>query len=172
MEIRRRVVLMIFLGALSSFSSFAEDKPVLKKRPLPPRHNQCHLCHLKKSKTFVPKAKQTTREHADRNLQHGNLDISCHSCHDIHNSNYLRSFSQEEPASFENPSPVCIRCHRERYRDWKNGTHGKRVGGWDPKAHIWYNCVDCHNPHSVRFKEMKAVPPPQIPQFGKTKEEH
>ncbi len=171
MEIARGALVILFVGAVSFAGAF-EEKPVLKKRPLPPRHDQCHLCHLKKSKLFLPKAKPTQREHADRNLQHGNLDISCHSCHDIHNSNYLRSFSQEEPASFENPSPVCIRCHRERYRDWMAGTHGKRVGGWEPKSHIWYHCVDCHNPHSVKFKEMKAFPPPLRPRLGQPKKEH
>ena len=147
----------------------AQEMPPLKERRMPPRYNQCHLCHLKKNKYFMPKAKQTHREHADRQLQHGNLDISCNSCHDINNSNYLRSYSKAEPASFANPSPVCLRCHRDRYREWKNGTHGKRIGGWDPKLQKWYSCVDCHNPHSVKFKPLKAEPPPVRPPLGRDK---
>ena len=69
MEVRGLMMLTLFLGTFC----FAQDTPVLKKRPLPPRYDQCHLCHLKKSKPFVPKAKPTQKEHADRNLQHGNF---------------------------------------------------------------------------------------------------
>ncbi|HBQ22016.1 MAG: hypothetical protein A2Z91_01495 [Deltaproteobacteria bacterium GWA2_38_16] len=163
------IIFFFFIFFLVSQVGFSQEKiPPLKKRPLPPRHNQCHLCHLKKDKYFISKAKPTRREHTDRHLQHGKLNISCHHCHDINNSNYLRSFSPEEPASFENPSPVCIRCHRERYRDWKKGMHGKRIGGWDPKLQEWYSCIDCHDPHSVKFKPMKAVPPPKRPRFGRS----
>ena len=67
MEIKKIIILSLFLGTLG----FAQENPVLKKRLLPPRHDQCHLCHSKKSKTFIPKAKQTQKEHADRNLQNG-----------------------------------------------------------------------------------------------------
>ena len=163
--------LLLMLVLFFSINSMSET-PSLKKRPLPPRHDQCHLCHMKKNRYFIPKAKLTKREHADRNLWHGNLNISCHSCHDVRNSNYLRSYSENEPASFENPSPVCIRCHRDRYREWKNGTHGKRIGGWDPKFQTWYGCIDCHDPHSVKFKSLKAVPPPERPRLEREKEHH
>ncbi|HLD73422.1 MAG TPA: hypothetical protein VJB34_00775 [Bdellovibrionota bacterium] len=131
----------------------------LEERQPPARHNQCHLCHLKKFKFFIPKVKSERREHQDISLKHGSLEISCNNCHDVNNSNYLRTESKTQ-TSFENSSPVCRRCHIEQYSDWLEGLHGRRTGGWN-RNKVQSHCIDCHDPHSVTFKKMKAKPAPK-----------
>ncbi|MBI2609265.1 MAG: hypothetical protein HYW47_06680 [Deltaproteobacteria bacterium] len=141
----------------------------LTERPLPKRYNECQHCHLQKQKRFVPATKKTVREHSDKKLKHGNIEMSCNHCHDIAHRNYLRS-TPSHPASFENSSPVCAQCHEDRHKDWKNGIHGHRIGEWNGNQ-IQFHCIDCHNPHNVSFKKMEARPAPHKPHCcGKTKE--
>ena len=141
---------------ISSFEK-KERTIQLRERALPLRHNECHNCHLKKYKFFIPEVKEDRREHSHISLQHGNLNISCNHCHDANNSNYLRA------ATFENSSPVCDRCHSERLKEWREGFHGKRQGGWNVSEVIQWHCIDCHDPHAVRFKKMEAKPKPLRP---------
>ncbi|OGQ17257.1 MAG: hypothetical protein A3B70_06725 [Deltaproteobacteria bacterium RIFCSPHIGHO2_02_FULL_40_11] len=159
--------LLSFITSLCICSLGVTQDVQLKDRPLPKRHNECHLCHVKKEKRFMPSAQKTQREHEDKNLKHGDQKISCNNCHDINNHNYLRS-SKAYPASFHNSSPVCAQCHTERYNDWKKGSHGHRSGGWNKKKTTWH-CIDCHNPHDVSFKKMKALSPPNKPHLHKEK---
>jgi hypothetical protein len=135
----------------------------LKERPLPPRHNECHLCHPAKKREFISRKTSTKIEHEGKTAVHGLAEVACHNCHDINHSNYLRSSHWVE-ASFENSSGVCSRCHADRYRDWRSGAHGKRIGFWDG-AIVQYQCVDCHNPHSVPFKKMESTAMPKFPKF-------
>jgi hypothetical protein len=131
-----------------------EPPVALKSRELPHRHNECHLCHTKKARLFGKSAGTTDLEHPGISPAHGKREISCHSCHDINNHNYLIK-SRSLPATFEDSSPVCANCHRERFRDWKRGLHGKRSGGWAlPKTQ--YQCIDCHAPHHVSFEKMET----------------
>lgn len=147
----------------------------LNERPLPARAKECEFCHTKKSRDFYKKGVAPQSEHETITPLHGKRVISCNSCHDINNHNYLRT-SKENPASFANSSPVCASCHMEKFRDWSKGLHGKRLGGWrQPKVQL--NCIDCHKPHSVSFPKMESVAkPPQspyvIPKTDESKGEH
>jgi hypothetical protein len=130
----------------------------LKERALPKRAELCQFCHTPKNRNFIKKSHTTSREHEQISNIHGKKEMSCNSCHDINNRNYLISTSSF-PANFKNSSPVCAGCHMDRYRDWSIGIHGKRTGGWkQPK--IQYNCIDCHSPHSVKFPQMQTVEDP------------
>lgn len=125
---------------------------------------ECHLCHLKKNKLYFKKAQKTELRHDELSPEHGKKVMSCNSCHDINNHNFLLS-SKEFPADFKNPSGVCGHCHRDQYRDWRRGMHGKRLGGWiQPK--LQYHCTECHHPHRVKFQKMEALPgrpqPPNV----------
>jgi hypothetical protein len=51
---------------------------------------------------------------------------------------------------------LCGQCHGDKFRDWRGGIHGKRVGMWDG-AKTYFLCVNCHNPHSPRFKGVKEI---------------
>ena len=133
---------------------FASD---LKVRPLAPRSNECQLCHIKRQQReiFVPNKNVTKREHFEIEISHGSLKKACNDCHDVNNSNFLFA-----PANFKNTSPLCARCHAERYVEWQQGKHGKKVGSW--KNTIAYQCIECHNPHSVSFKKMQSKPAPHF----------
>ena len=131
---------------------------VLKERALPPRHDQCHLCHIKKKKFFVLQKFETLREHNRVEAAHGDVILSCNNCHDMNRNNYLIS-PKSPQASFSNTSPVCKRCHAAIYRDWTEGVHGQRIGEWSVEK-VQFHCIDCHDPHSVRFKKMQSVDVP------------
>jgi formate-dependent nitrite reductase cytochrome c552 subunit len=58
---------------------------------------------------------------------------------------------------------LCGQCHGDKYRDWRWGVHGKRIGNWDGQK-TYFLCVNCHNPHSPKFKPLKPMPVPTKPQ--------
>jgi hypothetical protein len=149
------------LALIWDSSALGEGKIELSTRPLPPRHDQCQLCHLKKSLQFMPSKHKPSQEHVGYSLSHSNTEISCNACHDANHSNYLKT-SPEFPASFSNSSPVCQRCHSDEFKAWSQGIHGKRTGNWNGDR-VQKQCIDCHNPHSVKFKSMKALPAPKKP---------
>jgi len=135
----------------------------LTERELPPRWQECHLCHPAKQKEFIHKKTTTLIEHKSIRVMHGRFEIMCQHCHDVNFYNYLRS-TEVGPASFENSSGVCQRCHADRYKDWREGIHGKRVGSWN-EGIIQFQCIDCHSPHDVKFKKMEASPAPVKSRF-------
>jgi len=128
----------------------------LQPRPLAARSNECQLCHIKRTskEVFIPQKNKTTKEHFEIEVVHGNLKKSCNDCHDVNNSNKLIA-----PGNFENTSLLCARCHIERFREWEKGFHGKKITSW--KKNVSYHCIDCHNPHNVKFKSMEALPGPK-----------
>lgn len=140
----------------------------LKGRSLAPRAKDCTLCHIKRTtrETFVPSKNVTKREHFEIQIAHGSLKKACNDCHDVNNSNQLFL-----PATFENTTPLCARCHAERVLEWKMGRHGKKIGSWDNSKALQFQCIECHNPHSVSFKKMEAKPAPHLRLYEEKKEE-
>jgi hypothetical protein len=82
-------------------------------------------------------------------LQHGS-ERWCLDCHDAQRRDLLRSASGQ-PIPFTESYRLCGQCHGDKYRDWKVGVHGKRTGMWDG-AKTYFLCVNCHNPHTPRWK--------------------
>ncbi len=79
----------------------------------------------------------------------------CLDCHDLTNRDMLR-LASGELVPFTESYRLCGQCHGDKYRDWRLGVHGKRVGMWDG-AKTYLLCVSCHNPHSPRFKGVKTI---------------
>jgi hypothetical protein len=76
----------------------------------------------------------------------------CLDCHDFSKRDMLH-LSSGELVSFTESYRVCRQCHYHKYRDWRLGIHGKRVGMWSgPRTYLL--CVNCHDPHSPRFKPL------------------
>ena len=151
---------VISAATLSSVTNAEDDGAItLSYRPPPPGASQCRDCHATKNNTYMLPAKNPVLRHAHIHLEHGTREMACGSCHDRNHSNDLIN-TPTAPASFENSSPVCRRCHVDIYRDWTNGMHGRRSGGWKG-ARTQSQCIDCHNPHQVVFPQMKAEPPPK-----------
>ncbi len=86
----------------------------------------------------------------------------CLDCHDNANRNVLH-LSSGEPVPFTESYRLCGQCHGDKYRDWRAGVHGKRVGMWNGQK-TYFLCVNCHNPHSPRFKPLKPEPRPRRPE--------
>jgi hypothetical protein len=82
-------------------------------------------------------------------LQHG-AERWCLDCHDAQERDVLRSASGQ-PIPYTESYRLCGQCHGDKYRDWKLGVHGKRIGMWDGQK-TYFLCVNCHNPHSPGWK--------------------
>ena len=86
----------------------------------------------------------------------------CLDCHDYENRDVLR-LASGATVPFTESYRLCGQCHGDKFRDWRVGVHGKRVGQWDGQK-TYLLCVSCHNPHSPRFKPIKPEPPPVRPE--------
>ncbi len=93
----------------------------------------------------------------------------CLDCHNPNDRDYLR-LASEKLVSFEESFYLCGQCHGTIYRDWKAGIHGKRTGEWDGKK-VYRLCVNCHNPHSAKFKPLHPLPAPYRPDVYKYRKE-
>ena len=86
-------------------------------------------------------------------LAHG--ERWCLDCHDLDDRDRLRLASGVR-VPFTESYKLCGQCHGDKLRDWKVGVHGKRVGRWDGQK-TYFLCVNCHDPHSPRFKGVTTV---------------
>jgi hypothetical protein len=112
----------------------------------------CSACHDPKDK--VNGARRELQMHngpgePETVLAHG-AERWCLDCHDAQNRDVLRSASGQA-IPFTESYRLCGQCHGDKYRDWKVGVHGKRIGMWDG-AKTYFLCVNCHNPHTPRWK--------------------
>jgi hypothetical protein len=86
----------------------------------------------------------------------------CLDCHMNANRDVLH-LANGDALPFTESYRLCGQCHGDKYRDWRVGVHGKRVGMWNGQK-TYYLCVNCHNPHSPRFKPLKPEPRPIRPE--------
>jgi hypothetical protein len=99
--------------------------------------------------------------HDDIVLNHAEGQRWCLDCHNTADRDTLRLVSGEV-ISFSESYRLCGQCHGDKYRDWREGLHGKRTGYWNGDKQ-YLLCVHCHNPHDPRFKPLQPMPPPQRP---------
>jgi hypothetical protein len=88
-------------------------------------------------------------------FDHDNEHRWCLDCHDLQNRDRLR-LASGATIPFTESYRLCGQCHGDKFRDWRLGIHGKRVGQWDG-AKTYLLCVSCHNPHSPAFKGVKEL---------------
>ena len=128
------------------------------KPPFTPGIFPCTTCHA-----AMPPNKER-RElvfHTEIQLKHAQTQRWCLDCHDTTNRDMLH-LANGDLIAFDKSYQLCGQCHGNIYRDWKTGIHGKRVGYWNGEK-IYSLCVDCHNPHSPKFKPLKPLPVPAKP---------
>ncbi len=169
----KKSIAIVLVGVAAGFAvaqPSAASAVHLRPHSPPAQAAHCQDCHAKKANEYISSKTKTLLSHETIHEQHGRVVLSCGSCHDRNRSNQLR-ISDDPSVSFTNPSPVCKQCHQDRFLDWQKGLHGKRTGGWSLDQEQ-LNCIDCHSPHSVRFKIMKASPPPVRPKFESGEEAH
>ncbi|MCC7373996.1 MAG: hypothetical protein IT581_05030 [Verrucomicrobiales bacterium] len=102
-------------------------------------------------------------EHKDIHLEHGNNRF-CLNCHHPANRNAFVDYDSSEIAQAD-VVQLCAKCHGTIYRDWQAGVHGRQNGFWKPDLgdKTKLRCIQCHDPHSPKFKEMKPLPPLRYP---------
>ena len=105
-------------------------------------------------------------EHKDIKLEHGNNRF-CLNCHHAVNRNAFADYDGSEIAQAD-VVLLCAKCHGTIYRDWKAGVHGRENGFWNANLGqtTRLRCIQCHDPHSPRFKEMKPLAPLRYPPRG------
>ena len=127
---------------------------------------QCHQ-HVEPSETM---REPPPSPHADMTFQHMATVKQCNFCHSGDDRDLLRLVDGTF-ISFDEGYKVCGQCHAEKYRDWSLNIHGKEIGQWNGPRQK-YSCMDCHNAHDPRFREMRAVAAPPRPYFGVRKRSH
>jgi hypothetical protein len=173
------VVLMAFFLSLStralSSESHKTEKPKTSKIPKnyetpkyfvpPPPFSEgifpCSDCH--EDMDVNPERRELEDEHVEISemFNHASDQRWCLDCHNPDNRDVLR-LANGDLVSFEESYNLCGQCHGTIFRDWKAGIHGKRTGEWNGKKQ-YRLCVQCHNPHSPKFKPIKPLPPPNNP---------
>lgn len=98
-------------------------------------------------------------------FNHDSSNRWCLDCHDLQNRDVLR-LASGAPVPFTESYRLCGQCHGDKYRDWRAGVHGKRVGSWSGQK-TYFLCVNCHNPHSPRFQPLIPEPAPVRPEAMK-----
>ena len=121
----------------------------------------CSDCHNPKDLPPNRTRRQLTDAHDDIVLKHDETHRWCLDCHDADDRDRLH-LASGDAVPFEESYRLCGQCHGEKYRDWRAGVHGRRVGLWNG-AKSYLLCVHCHNPHQPRFKALAPKPAPFRP---------
>ncbi len=102
-------------------------------------------------------------EHKDIKLDHGNNRF-CLNCHHPTNRNAFVDYDGAEIAQADVVT-LCAKCHGTIYRDWQAGAHGRENGFWNASLgdKTKLRCIQCHDPHSPKFKDVKPLPPLRYP---------
>jgi len=105
-------------------------------------------------------------EHNDIRLDHGNNRF-CLNCHHPTNRNAFVDYDGAEIAQAD-VVQLCAKCHGTIYRDWKAGVHGRQNGFWNAGLgrQTKLRCIQCHDPHSPKFKAVRPLPPLRYPARG------
>ncbi|MBI4348520.1 MAG: hypothetical protein HY553_16895 [Elusimicrobia bacterium] len=124
----------------------------------------CQSCHEgKEALQGDPREKGIFHEAIK--LQHGR-NQHCFNCHHRLQPADFSNFDGA-PIKLADVQLLCARCHGTTYRDWQQGSHGRRTGSWDSaKASKNTVCIACHEPHWPVFKPLQAAPPPQVNPHG------
>jgi hypothetical protein len=118
----------------------------------------CTDCHADLTPNPVRRELVDMHDDISAIFNHDSENRWCLDCHDLKNRDSLR-LASGKLLDFKESYKLCGQCHGEKYRDWKVGVHGKRTGNWNGEKE-YLLCVNCHNPHSPKFKELSPEPPP------------
>ncbi len=120
----------------------------------------CAECHT--DFEHEPTANKPQGEHANimEKFDHGST-IYCMSCHYTQDrEKYVDNIGQ--PMDTDKSELLCARCHGPKFRDWKDGIHGRTNGFWSEEHgdREKLTCAQCHDPHTPKFPKMVPSPPP------------
>jgi hypothetical protein len=136
-----------------SAPSAHRPEPLVEAEPPPFSEGifPCSACHADEKN---PEQRELGfHEEQQAALHHG--DRWCLDCHDLDDRDKLR-LASGKTVKFTESYRLCGQCHGDKLRDWRVGVHGKRTGHWDGEK-VYFLCVNCHDPHSPRFKGVETV---------------
>jgi hypothetical protein len=111
-----------------------------------------------------PERRALEEFHEEILLNHDEENRWCLDCHDADNRDVLR-LASGKTIPFEESYRLCAQCHGPKFRDWKAGVHGKRMGRWDGKERSYLLCVHCHNPHDPKYPHIAPMAKPESPEL-------
>ena len=154
----------IFRPAASAPAAVPRAAGPLRVEAPPPPFSEgvfpCTECHDGKELPTNRTRRPLVDAHDDIVLEH-DQERWCFDCHDPDNRDRLR-LAGGASVPFDESYRVCGQCHGEKYRDWRVGVHGRRIGQWNG-AKEYLLCVHCHSPHQPRFKALAPKPAPRPP---------
>jgi hypothetical protein len=128
--------------------------------PFSPGVFPCSDCHDPELPVNTQRRELKTA-HTEVVLRHDQAHRWCLDCHDAANRDMLH-LANGTLVEFSSSYELCGQCHGDKYRDWRAGVHGRRVGQWNG-AKSYLLCVHCHNSHSPAFAPLAPERPPQRP---------
>ncbi len=158
--------LTLFFIFISFCATTVAGEIQIEQRELKIKNFPCMDCHsnIKNTEVNFPLKKP----HDNIILDHMDSVKNCFKCHDQKNR-HLLILQTGEKIGFNESYRQCFQCHGMKKRDWLLGIHGKMVGSWNGKKYK-YTCVNCHDPHHPKFRQMKADPGPVHPRGEKMHE--
>jgi hypothetical protein len=118
----------------------------------------CSACH---ADLPVDRTRRELGMHSEIALKHDEEHRWCLDCHSATDRDSLH-LASGELVPFEESYRLCGQCHGDKYRDWRAGVHGRRVGEWNGQK-SYLLCAHCHDPHAPRFKALAPKPAPVRP---------
>ena len=128
--------------------------------PLSEETFPCTDCH--DPEIEVDRTPRVVDDHPEIVLEHGGESRWCLDCHDAENRDQLH-LSDGTLLDFTESYRLCGQCHGAKFRDWRAGVHGRRVGSWNGEKQ-YLLCVHCHDSHQPAFKPLAPLPPPVRPE--------
>lgn len=122
----------------------------------------CSECHDNDELEVDTERRQLSMMHEDVVLKHDEHNRWCLDCHDALNRDMLR-LANGTLVPFTESYRLCGQCHGEKFRDWRAGAHGRRVGRWNGEKE-YLLCVHCHDSHAPKFLPLAPMPPPRRPE--------
>jgi hypothetical protein len=110
----------------------------------------CSECHDPDDEPRTKRRKLKHHDEQQRVFSHDAEHRWCLDCHDARKRDFLH-LTNGDLVPFTESYRLCGQCHGDKFRDWRAGVHGKRVGRWDGRK-TYFLCVNCHNPHAPRFQ--------------------
>ena len=122
----------------------------------------CNTCHTSKPPNRDAQLGQSlTTFHQAVSGAHGKLN--CVACHNPDEGYQTLRLADGKSLPYTEVMQLCAQCHGPQYRDYQNGAHGGMTGYWDLSrgGRARNNCIDCHHPHTPKYRTFIPAPGPQ-----------
>ncbi len=149
-----------------TFTTFIRKSvgPPVVKTDLVDMHGQpvsaaCNTCHTTRpANRDAQLGQKLPTFHQGISGAHGKLN--CVACHHPDEGYQSLRLADGKSLPYTEVMQLCAQCHGPQYRDYQHGAHGGMNGYWDLSRgnRTRNNCIDCHHPHSPKYRTFLPVP--------------